>query len=459
MKRFGGGPMSIGRAVVALAAVLWPAAALIAQVAPANSTAPADTIGPRELRNFSLGATAAPQAQTAPPDLLNPPSPSTNRTPRPAPRETPPPGSRATATPPTAPSSAGTSPPTRQGASVAPATTPPVTQGAARSVTIALPPADPLSRRATPANDADMPSLSSQPIDSAPPPSSAPLPNDDIGSLLPWLIAVLLLAGGAIAYALRGRLRPTRTAEPALAGGPLALPRELPKREFPPAPPARPEPRPDATPRMAAPPGGITVKRPSPFPAGQPAPAPPTGAPPTGIVSTRLRPWLEIAFEPSSAVIDEAQASVQFDIIVTNSGNAPARQVLIEACMINAGPDQDAELRRFIDQPVGAGDRINVIPPLGKIALKSAVALPLNQLRAYEVRGRRLFVPLIGFNALYEWGSNKGQSSAGFILGRATSAADGEGETDGRMAPLRLDLGPRVFRGLDSRRHPLAMRR
>ena len=156
-------------------------------------------------------------------------------------------------------------------------------------------------------------------------------------------------------------------------------------------------------------------------------------------------------------MIDEAQAHVQFDVVVTNSGNAPARQVLVEACMVNAGPEQDAELRRFFDSPVGVGDRIEAIPPLGKIQLKSAVSLPLDQVRAYEVGGRKLFVPLVAFNALYAWGSSSGQSSAAFILGRGTSAADGEG--DARMAPLRLDLGPRIFRELDSRRHSLGLRR
>jgi hypothetical protein len=203
--------------------------------------------------------------------------------------------------------------------------------------------------------------------------------------------------------------------------------------------------------------GGITIKRPNAFARAETAPPQPVRA--GGIVSTRLRPWLEIEFEPTRAVIDEARASAEFDVFVVNSGNAPARNVLVEACMINAGPEQDAELRRFFDAPVGAGDRIAAIAPLARIALKSAVSLPLDQVRAYEVNGRRLFVPLVAFNALYEWGSNSGQTSASFILGRATSSSDGEGEGDSRMAPLRLDLGPRIFRGLEGRRHPLAMRR
>ena len=49
-----------------------------------------------------------------------------------------------------------------------------------------------------------------------------------------------------------------------------------------------------------------------------------------------------------------------------------------------------------------------------------------------KLAGARLFVPLIGFNALYRWGSGEGQTSASFLVGR-----DDRGE---KLAPLRLDM-------------------
>ena len=210
-------------------------------------------------------------------------------------------------------------------------------------------------------------------------------------------------------------------------------------------------------PRSSAPTGGITVRRPAAFAPRQPEPTP-SPVRPVGIVSSRLRPWLDIRFEPSRAVIDEAQASVQFDITVTNSGGAPARNVLVEGVMINAGAEQDIELSRFFEAPVGAGERIDAIPPMGSVELKSAVSLPLEQVRTYDVGGRKLFVPMIAFNALYEWSNGTGQSSASFLLGRSGSG-EAEGDGSSRMAPLRLDLGPRLFRDLDARRHTLGVRR
>ncbi|MEO6248679.1 MAG: hypothetical protein ABIO85_08900 [Sphingomicrobium sp.] len=431
--------------LIALAVAAIPAVPLAAQNAPTNNST-TDSIGPEQLRNFSLGGPAAqPQPQPVQPDLI---APTTNR--RPAPRPASPP---AAATPVPRPAPVETAPtPTASAPTPAPQPRPTArAPAAASSVTVALPPADPLSRAPTRAGEGDVPRLSSQPMGANAPLQSAGDGGDD-PVLLPWIVALLMLGGAAIFYALRTRGRPL--AEPALAGPALTLPRELPPRSFPPAPPAPAPPAP-ASPLV----GGITVKRPNAFaPPPQPTPAaePPR---PIGIVSTRLRPQLEIEFDPTRATIDEAQASVQFDVVVTNSGSGPARQVLVEACMINAGPEQDAELRRFFDAPVGQGDRIDSIPPLGRIALKSAVSLPLEQVRAYEVGGRKLFVPLVAFNALYQWGSGEGQSSAAFILGRASQASDGEGDADAKMAPLRLDLGPRIFRGLEGRRHPLGLRR
>lgn len=273
---------------------------------------------------------------------------------------------------------------------------------------------------------------------------------------MPWSLALAVLGLGALAFAFRDRLGLARSTYGQAEDGFMLAPE---------APAAHPDPvqttPPVRQPELATAGGMITVAA-SPLPkaASPPLPAarPITPSPPVGIVSTRLRPWLEIGFEPSRAVVDEASTSVQFDVVVTNSGSAPARQVLVEAVMINAGPDQDIELARFFDAPVGQGERVEMIPPLGSISLSSAVALPIDQVRAYEVGGRKLFVPLVAFNALYEWSSGKGQSSASFILGRGGSGGEPEPDGSARMAPLRLDLGPRLFRDLAARRHTLGRR-
>ena len=60
-------------------------------------------------------------------------------------------------------------------------------------------------------------------------------------------------------------------------------------------------------------------------------------------------------------------------------------------------------------------------------------------------------MPLIGFNALYKWSGGDGQTSTSYLIGRDTKSE--------KMAPLRLDLGPRTFRGLGARQHNVGVRR
>ena len=251
----------------------------------------------------------------------------------------------------------------------------------------------------------------------------------------PWLLALLFAGGAALWY-----FRRQRGGDYALAGvgaDPSAFEFSAPQ----------PAPSPPAPPR-AAPVPPPAARAPVPTPA--PVPAPPPGAP-VGIVSTRLRPWIDIDFQPLAAVIDGEKGAIEFEVIVHNSGSAPARDLLVEAALFNAGPDQDQAIGQFFGRPAGPGDRVDVIPPLQRMEFRTTVQLKREQLRIFEVEGRSLFVPLIGFNAHYRWSSGEGQTSASYVVGRNT---DGE-----KMAPFIVGDGPKTFRGLGAREHTLRVRK
>jgi hypothetical protein len=236
-------------------------------------------------------------------------------------------------------------------------------------------------------------------------------------SILPWLLAAIALGvGGAFLFYRR------RHGREAFAGGPQI----------------------DA----------FRAPDPAPAPAPRPAPAPPPRPPSSipGLVSTRLRPWIDFGFQPLRCIVEDHQISVEFELELMNSGNGPARDVLVEATLFNAGPNQDAEIQGFFAHPVGEGDRIAMIQPLKRMLLRPRVVIAREHVQEYEIAGRKVFVPLIAFNALYRWGSNgEGQSSISYLIGRDT-----HGE---KMAPFRLDLGSRVFRGLASRALPTGVRK
>ena len=253
---------------------------------------------------------------------------------------------------------------------------------------------------------------------------SAPLPQDSVAApasatmqssggltMLPWIIAALALAGAAAWFFLRQRPRESYAAAGHSSMFELAA-----------------EPEQQAT----------------------PSPQPPKPES-TGIVSSTLRPWLEIEFAPQRGVVDEEKAAVAFEVSVLNSGSVPARDVLLEASLFNAGPMQDQQIRLFFQNPVAKGDKIPVIPPFKRITVNTAVFLARDQVKPIEFEGRTMFVPMIAFNALYGWGGGKGQTSASYLVGKKT--------TGDKLAPFRLDLGPRVFRNLEAREHELRLRK
>ena len=248
----------------------------------------------------------------------------------------------------------------------------------------------------------------------------------------PWIAAAIALAlGGAF---LRWRRRPPRYAAagaqfdllvPAPEPDPVPQPRPLPRAPAP-QPPSQP----------TAPAGLVTTRlRPT---------------TPTGVVASRLRPALELGFHPLRCQVDEDQVAIEFELELFNAGTAPARAVLAEASLLNAGATQEQDLAAFFGRPNGVGERLAVIPPMKRVSFKSQVVAPRDAVQEYELAGRKAFVPVIAFNALYEWSGGQAQSSAAYLVGRDTQQE--------KLGPLRLDQGAREYSGLGARPLPTAVR-
>jgi hypothetical protein len=388
--------------VAASACLLGAGTPVLAQDTTQNAV-----IGPPQLSNFSLNGTVTRAA----------PAPAPVR-PRPAAQA---PAERRT---PEATTQPTRTQPARE-ASTAPARAAPTAREAPSQAGPSVPaPASQQPATIAPLGDA--------PADAAPVPAPAPA---DVSAgtsshdfpILPWLIAALVAAAAA-AWFFLFRNRPRES----YAGFSFDLaPSPQPAPELPEQPRAVPRPKP-AEPESTEP---KTVE--------------PT--PPAGVVSTRLRPWLQIEFKPDRGVVDENRAAIAFEIFVSNTGKVPARDVLLEASLFNAGPVQDEQIQLFFDNPVAKGDRIPMIPPGQRINVNTAVFLARSQVQPIEIEGRPLFVPMIAFNALYRWSGGEGQTSVSYLVGKET-----QGD---KLAPFRLDLGPRIFRGLGAREHQLRVRK
>jgi hypothetical protein len=416
MKFLGGSVAALSLAVAAPAFAQDNDAPIDVTAAPPPS---AETVGPSQLRNFNLQGTVTRPAERPAATSAQPVS--------------------------TAPARAreGDAVPSEAAQPVAPAASPPRATAPTNLVT----PANGGGAAAT--ADTVTPSMPSEVrTDPAPQlteqlPTIGPSisPSDKTWSW-PWIAALVALVAGGLFFAWTRRGRSRRRADPgrmAFAG----LAREAGLGGAADAE-SRALPRPDPVPPRG---------QPAPAPASQPIPAakPKPVIGDSGlIVSTALKPELNVQLLPDRVVVNEREVMLQFDVVLSNSGSAPARDVLVEARLVTAHAGQDNDIAEFFQAPVGTGDRIPSLAPFGKISLKSVVRLPLAQLHAFEAGGRRLFVPLVAFNILFRGPGGESQASASFLVGRGS-------EEDDKLAPFRLDLGPRIFRGLVARAHSIGL--
>ena len=386
----------MGLAMAAAGLALAPVPA-IAQSAPAatGNTPASDAIGPRELQDFNLNGTVTRPADTPPATTPAPtrtrPQPTTTTVERAA---TPAPVQKA----PERRANDGTT----RGAAAPQAPPPTASQSSALDL--------PTTVTATPAS-IPQPGFASEP--GSTPASLAP---DQKLLVWPWLLLALVLGFGGALILWRRRSRET------FAGGPEIDAFVAPD-------PAPSPPKASSSPRPAT----------APTP---PAPEP-TSPKPVGLVSSRLRPWVEIGFAPLGCAVDDDQVVIEFEIQLTNSGSAPARDVLVEASMFNAGASQDHDIGGFFANPRGQGDRIGVIAPLQQISIRHSLVAPRQHIQVFEVAGKQVFVPLVAFNVLYRAGASAGQTSGAFMVGRETRTE--------KLGPLRIDLGSRVFSDLGTR--------
>jgi hypothetical protein len=288
----------------------------------------------------------------------------------------------------------------------------------------------------------------------ATPPRPALVTPADEGSssFLVWIAALLFAAGGAVVYWF---VRHGRGSSPAYAGG---YARTNARPEPAPAQPSKPMPR-AATPPVADEP---IVRRPMPTTFRPKPDAPVSGAVTTsspkpasanslGIVASSLRPWIEVELSPDRALVDDNGAAIAFNVTLFNSGSAPARDVSIEACLLNAGARQDAELSEFYKNPRKGTDSIPVIAPQSRVPLRTAVKIPRDLIHEYEVEGRKLFMPMVAVSTRYRWSSGEGQTGVSFLVGK-------DQEEHARLAPLRIDQGTRSWKGLGARRYEKGLR-
>lgn len=390
---------------VLLAGMLLLPSAALAQVTTdqQSKTAPSDTVGPSELQNFSLPGNVTKKAEQQP-------QAPTNQTPAPpnleqAPAET---VQFATGT-----VRRGGAPSKVTRTIAAPVAHSP-THVAASPLVPTAPSPLPLNQNSGAPQPGPQPTFSSASlpaVSGGSPSSPHPL------SVVPWLLAALALIAAAAFLLWRRHSRDVFAAIPTY------------DTFVPPEPVPAPRLTPSPSPRARAPQPVATPKAPQTI----------------GIVSTRLRPSLELTVQPLRCLLEEDRVVLEFELELFNAGAAPARGVLAEASLFNAGTNQEQDLATFYAEPVGAGDRVDAIPAMKRMAFTSQIVAPRTAIQEFELGGRKAVVPLLAVKADYEWSGGRAQTSTAFLVGRETK--------NDKLGPLHVESVPREFRSLAA--HPL----
>ena len=248
-----------------------------------------------------------------------------------------------------------------------------------------------------------MPPATSAPAPAAPVPVAEPT-----GSSLPWLLAaaLLLAALGGAALFLRRRT------------GALAVP----------------EPEELAT---------EALPEPTPYPLAEPqVPAPaPMSTPPAAPLPAAASPF-DIALHPTRLSVSLVNATLHYELAVTNRAGTALGPVFVAADMIGAHASipEDSQLARD-----GSGlelrHEIAALAPGETVRVKGDLRLPLSAVTPIRSGTATLLVPLVRVRA----------EAPGLSATRVLVVGEPSATQDGRLRPFRLDAGPRIFGSVSQR--------
>lgn len=162
-------------------------------------------------------------------------------------------------------------------------------------------------------------------------------------------------------------------------------------------------------------------------------------------VAATGRAKLTMALQMQSIELTADSARFGFTLLLANSGDRAATGGLVRIALQQAHAHQEKLLESFFGGAGGSLLAENVEIAAGDVAsIQSNATLPLTAVEAMMVGGYPSLIPVIGLDVTYHWdgepaaGTDEpfGQVAAAFVVGTGSGA-------EGRIAPVRLDLGPR----------------
>ncbi len=166
---------------------------------------------------------------------------------------------------------------------------------------------------------------------------------------------------------------------------------------------------------------------------------PPPPAVPRARVTCDLRPL--------RAGLNLLSATVECELVVTNTGNAPAEAIRTGVALLTAHAGQDTDLARFNAAPVGRPVAAPfALAPGETRTIRTVAAIARDAIQTMTAANRPMFVPVVATNILYATAGDEAQSARAWSIGieRVDSA---------KLAPFWLDAPARMYTTVAARPH------
>ncbi|MEC3951368.1 hypothetical protein [Sphingobium sp. HWE2-09] len=279
----------------------------------------------------------------------------------------------------------------------------------------------------TPAAEPPAQPLPAPAPDATPEPAATPAPATEEASPTPWawiIGGVLALAALATVFLMRRRKA---------SATPVEQPAE-PTRATPPVPVVPAVPAASVEPPPAA-----------------PEPAAALHLPVAATTANTDRPWIDMDMHIAQARFSLMGVTIAYRLTLHNRGDRAAQEILVRGVLGNGGAQQQALLESFFAGQDGLPLHTAVTIAAGETRqLTGELRLSPDQIMPVTMGQRSLLIPLAAFDAAYRWGAEEGEADGQPVgQGRTARAFIVGQEQDppaDRLAPLRLDQGPRQFR-------------
>jgi hypothetical protein len=170
-------------------------------------------------------------------------------------------------------------------------------------------------------------------------------------------------------------------------------------------------------------------------------------------VPPQARATLSVELRPLRAGLNLLSATAECQIVVTNTGNEPARDIRVHATLLTAHAGQDADLATVnaapVSRPVTAAFTLT---PGETRMIRSVSAVPRDAIHSINAANRPMFVPIVAVNILYATGAMPAQTARAWAIGveRVDTA---------KLAPFWLDTPARMYDGIAARPHAVTIDR